>query len=99
MSCTARTALISSRNYGLIMASAYLPASFFFAVVPDALVEELSFGKAVFFFYAGEADGLVNGYLPADGLRVDERLLAYGRCVFLQHFEAEVVHSGGAQVR
>lgn len=98
MPCTTCTALISSRNYGLIMASAYLPASIFLAVFPDALVEELALAQAVFLLDAGEADGLVDGNLPADGLRVDGYFAPYGFGVFLQHFQAEVFHSGGAQV-
>ena len=66
----------------------------FLAVLPDALVEELPFAKAVFLFDAGEADGFGDGNLPADGLRVDERLAVDRFGVFLEHFEAEVVHSG-----
>ena len=69
----------------------------FLAVFPDALVEELSFGKAVFFFDSGLADGLIDGNLPLDGLRVDGNLLPDGVGVFLQHFQAEMVHSRIAQ--
>ena len=77
----------------------FLSALDLLSVLPDALVEELAFGKSVFLLDTGEPDSFLDGNFPADGLRVDERLLAYGRCVFLEHLEAEMVYPGSAQVR
>ena len=69
----------------------------FLAILPGALVEELPFGKAVFFLDARFADGIFDRDFTLDGLRVNEHLAAHGFSVFGEHFEAEVVYSCAAE--
>jgi hypothetical protein len=55
----------------------------FLAILPSALVEELPFGKAVFFLDASFADGIFDGNLAVNSLRVDKDLASYSFGVFL----------------
>ena len=67
--------------------------------MPDALVEELPFAKAVFFFDAGEADGGFYREAPADGFGVGLYLAADYFWSFVQKFNAEVECVRGEQLR